>query len=76
MRILLDTNMVLYAVKHRVDIFDQLSDHELMTLSNCVNELEKLSRKKGKDAMHAKIALQLLREKGLKVLKTTKKIFL
>lgn len=61
MQILLDTNFLMLPAQHKVDIYKELAG-ELITLSNCVRELERLAKKKGKSAAQARIALQLARE--------------
>jgi uncharacterized protein len=70
MKILLDTNFLLVPVQFKVDIFSELSG-ELYTTSSCIAELEKLSSTMEKDAAAARVALTLVKEKGVKIIETT-----
>lgn len=61
-----------------IDIFDEISriveeNYELITLSCIVNELKKIIKSKGKDAVAAKIALELIDKKNVKVISTDEK---
>ena len=47
MKILIDTNMLLVPHQFGVDIYEFLKEYEMVTLSSCVDELKKLSRKRG-----------------------------
>lgn len=60
MRILLDTNMLLDAVKFHVDIVSEAQKFgRPFTLNACVSELERISERRNKEAMQAKMALAL-----------------
>ncbi len=74
MKVLLDTNFLLVPVQFKVNIYDELGDHELITLESCINELEKIAEGKGRYAPVAKIALDLIVEKGIKIVATKEKI--
>lgn len=70
MRILLDTNFLLIPAQFKIDVFEELKRFgEPLTISVCVIELKKLSRKKGKPGEHARIALLLLKKKKIKIVK-------
>ncbi|MBI2578798.1 MAG: hypothetical protein HYW26_03745 [Candidatus Aenigmarchaeota archaeon] len=73
MKILLDTNMLLDCTKYRVDFSAQLHGHELITLSSCFNELEKLGKKRGKAGEAARIALIMARAKGVIIVRSAEK---
>lgn len=69
MRILLDTNFLVDLFRFNIDpaeIFDLLPGSEISTLDVVLSELEKIARSRGKDAMHAKIALKFVR--GMRIL--------
>ncbi len=70
MQVLLDTNIVMVPHQFGVDIFEFLKDYTPITLSSCVKELEALSKKKSNDGIAAKVALQLIKEKKVKVFDT------
>lgn len=60
MRILLDTNMLLDAIKFRVDIVDEAHRFgEPFTLSTCISELRKIADSRTKEAAQAKMAINL-----------------
>ena len=62
MRILLDTNIILDAIKFHVDIISEAQKFgEPFTLDICLNELKRIAEK-GKGAIAAKIAMQFARK--------------
>jgi rRNA-processing protein FCF1 len=71
MKILLDTNFLLLPVQFKVDIYEMLKNDDLFTLGLCINEIKRLSEKKSKDGISAKVALKLLNERNVKILETT-----
>jgi rRNA-processing protein FCF1 len=73
MRFLLDTNFLLIPGRFRVDIFRELQRFgrpELFTPDLVVAELERLASGRGRNSGHARLALGLLKKKGVLVLKT------
>ncbi len=69
MHILLDSNMLLYAIKFRVDIVNEARKFgEPFTLNCCINEIKGIAERKGRYATQAKIALQLT--KGLSLVES------
>lgn len=73
MKILLDTNMLLDCVKYRVDFSRELHGHELLTLSSCFNELQKISKKRNKAGGAARIALIMILARGVGVVHSKEK---
>lgn len=71
MRIILDTNFLINCAKFHIDYCEQLRHHQIYTLDAVIAELEKLIKQK--KAKHAKLALQILKSKGVRIIKTTKK---
>ncbi len=59
MKILLDTNFLMLPAQRKVDIYAKLQRNELITTKQCIKELQKIAKGKGKPAMHAKIALEM-----------------
>lgn len=55
----LDTNFLISAVKWKVDFFGQMAEYKLYLVPAVVDELNKLSEGRGKDARDARIALEL-----------------
>ena len=75
-RIILDTNFLTIPYQFNVDIFEEIDrimeeDYELITLNKVVEELKRM--KKGKDAIAAKIGLELIEKKNVKVINTDEK---
>lgn len=70
MKIILDTNFLMMPNQFGIDIFEYLNDCELFTLSACIDELKKLAKGKGKNSKAAKVALELIKEKNVHVIKT------
>jgi len=68
MKVLLDTNFLLYAAKHKVDYSES---GDLFTLSLVVDELDNLKNnaRKIKDRDAAALALKLLKASKVKILK-------
>ena len=75
-KILLDTNMLMGIGMLKVDIFSELERicdfrHEIVVLDSNLEELRGIQeRQSGKHRKAAKLALQLLRHKKVKVLKS------
>jgi len=75
-KIILDTNFLTIPYQFNVDIFEEIDrimeeDYELVTLDKVVEELKRM--KKGKDAVAARIGLELIEKKNIKVIKTDEK---
>ena len=66
MKLLLDTNFLMLPAQHKVDIYSKLKGHEFLTTVQCIKELKKIAKGKGKPAVHAKVALELA-ENNVKV---------
>ena len=73
MKILLDTNMMLVPHQFGVDVFEYLKDYKIITLSSCVDELNALAKKRGEDGKAAKIALELIKQKKIEIVRTKEK---
>ena len=73
MKVLLDTNFLLLPNQFGVDIFRYLEYYDIFTLSSCLDELKKIGRGKGKDGRAAKVALKLIEQNKMKVIKSSEK---
>lgn len=78
-KIILDTNFLLIPAQFKVDIFSEidrimLESYQLCVLDKTIDELNKIisGKQKLKNKNAAKLALQLLKAKRVKVLKTKK----
>ncbi|MFQ6020903.1 MAG: PIN domain-containing protein [Candidatus Aenigmatarchaeota archaeon] len=72
MKIILDANFLVDAVRYKVDIFDQLKGNKLYVLDSIIFELEKITERRTKESTLARIALELIKRKA-KIIKTNKK---
>ena len=74
-RVILDTNFLTLPHQFGIDIFEEIPKMveercELVSLDSVINELEKIREKGGLDGISAKIALNLVEAKGIKILRT------
>lgn len=77
-KIILDTNFLMIPYQFNVDIFEEINrimeeEYELIILDKIIEELEKITKSKGKDAAAAKIALGLIEVKNVKIINTNEK---
>ena len=77
-KIILDTNFLTIPYQFGIDIFEEIDrvvkgNYELTTLDCVVKELKKLKKSRGKEAAAAKVALFLIKEKNVRVIKTGEK---
>jgi rRNA-processing protein FCF1 len=78
MKIILDTNFLIYCAREKLDYFEEISnmineDYELVVPLQVINELDKLKNDKlkkvnGRDKQAADLALQLLDKYQIKTL--------
>lgn len=73
MKIILDTNFLMTAAKFKIDVFSELRGNNLFVLDSVIEELKKISNGRSKHSISAKVALNLIKIKGLKVLESTEK---
>ena len=81
MKIILDTNIILYAAKQKVDLVSSLKERFGQTITLIVPDLVKeelasltTSAKKGADKRAAKLALQIVEFSKLKEMKISKPV--
>ena len=77
-RVILDTNFLIMPYQFGVDIFEDipkvvLEEHEIVTLGGVIRELEHLAKSKGKDSLAARIGLELVTRKGIRVVHAEEK---
>ena len=77
MRVLLDTNFFLLPCQFGVDVFGEIervveSKYKLITISPVVRELRGLARERGKEGRAARVGLELLKKKDIKVIDAKK----
>lgn len=69
MKVILDTNFLMAVSQFKIDVFLQLRGSSIFVTDSIIKELEGFSNGSSKKAMSARMALQLIKTKGLKVLK-------
>ena len=78
-QIILDTNFLLIPAQFRVDIFEEIKriadfKYQLCILDKTIDELKKIQKEqRGKHKLAAKLALDLVKKKKIKIIKTTEK---
>lgn len=75
-KIMLDANFLMIPAQFKVDIFEEIrrimdKPYELITIKPVADELEKIALGKSKDAVAARIALELIDMHNLKVIDAT-----
>ncbi len=73
MKVLLDTNFLIDIVKFRVNLeslYGLTGAHELATLSSVIRELNRLSKQNSRTGGYARVALRLIKELGIEILKS------
>ena len=79
MQIILDTNFLLIPAQFKVDIFSEIEricdfPYKIYILEQSIDELNKIIlEQKGKNKAAAKLALQLIKQKGLNTIGISKK---
>lgn len=72
-KIILDTNFLMIPHQFGVDIFEYLKDCEIETMSPVVTELKRLARKKNDDGIAARIAMKLIKDNKIRIIKSKEK---
>ncbi len=60
---MLDTNFLIDVVRFKVDLdilHDLVGSYELVTFNSVKNEITRISRRKSRDGMHARVALEMI----------------
>ena len=73
MRIILDTNFLIDVIRFKIDLGQIptliLGQCELFTLDSVMDELKKIAKTKARESGYAKIALELIKNKKIRILK-------
>jgi len=77
-KIILDTNFFMIPHQFKIDIFEEIDrimeeEYELITLDKIVEELEKLAKEKTEHAVAARIGLEMIKKRNIKVISTEDK---
>jgi len=78
-RIILDTNFLLIPAQFNIDIFSEIKriadfPYQLCVLDKTIDELKKIQKEqRGKHKRAAKLGLDLIKKKKVKIIKTTSK---
>ncbi len=73
MKIILDTNFVIDAIRFKIDIFSELEGNELFVLDSLENELKIVEKRGTNDSKLASLARRMIGAKDLKTLKSKEK---
>lgn len=73
MNVLIDTNFFIDLLRFKISL-DEISElimekYDLSTLDSVVDELNKISNKKTRDSQYARLALELIENRKIKILK-------
>lgn len=63
MKVAIDTNIFIYAVRFKLDIFSQLAGKGIFTTEPVMHELEKLAKGNSRDAKAAALGLEILKKR-------------
>jgi len=82
-KILLDTNFLLIPSQFNIDIFSEieriiLEKYQIYIIDKTIDELNKIiidKKQKTKDKLAAKLGLQLIKAKNIKIIKTKEDLF-
>lgn len=64
MKIAIDTNIFIYSVRFKLDIFSQLKGNEVCTSEPAMRELEKIGKGNLRDAKAAALGLEILKKQA------------
>lgn len=75
--IIADTNFLLIPAQFKIDVFSEISricdfTYKIYVVDKTIDEIEGIAAGKGKDAMAARLGLQLLKAKDVGIIKTKK----
>ncbi len=70
MKIIFDTSFLVTAIKFKIDFLSELIGNEFFVLDSVIKELKKISKGKKKESIAAKVALELIKLKKIKILKS------
>lgn len=74
MKVILDTNFLIDCIRFKIDIESELMGNEMFVLESIIFEIEKITKRGTKESSLAKLALDYIKRKGLKILKSKEKI--
>jgi len=64
MKIAIDTNIFIYSVRFKLDIFSQQKGNEAFTTEPVMRELEKINKGKSRDAKAAALGLEIIKKRA------------
>jgi rRNA-processing protein FCF1 len=77
--VILDTNFLLVPFQFKINILKELdymieSSHKFVISSVTIDELKKMGAKKGKDAISARLALKIIENNPIDIIKNDRKV--
>ncbi len=73
MKIILDTNFLVDCIRFNIDLEYELAGNDLFVLDSTIFEIEKITKRNSNEASLAKLALNCVKRKDLKILKSKEK---
>jgi rRNA-processing protein FCF1 len=73
MKIILDTNFLIDCLRFNLDIKSELAGNEIFILDDVIFEIEKIAKRKTKEYVLAKLALEFVAKSNIKILKADEK---
>jgi len=73
MKIILDTNFLIDCLRFNVNMKSELAGNEIFVLDAVICEIEKISKRKTKEAVLAKLALGFIATENIKMLQADEK---
>ncbi len=74
-KVILDTSFILDAVKFKIDLDDIMNiinqPYEILIPDAVIHELMQIAKNKGKTGSNAKVALEIIKKKKFKLIKTS-----
>ncbi len=67
-KVVIDTNIWIYAVKNKIDLFKEFLGFDIFITRSIKRELENFCKEKKKECVYAKIALQMIEKMDVEIL--------
>ncbi|OGI12630.1 hypothetical protein A3K64_03430 [Candidatus Micrarchaeota archaeon RBG_16_36_9] len=70
MKIILDTNFLVDFIRFKINFESEFIGNDMFVLDSTIYEIEEITKRKSTEASLAKLALEYVKRKGLKILKS------
>ncbi|MBU5687830.1 MAG: hypothetical protein QW350_03860 [Candidatus Aenigmatarchaeota archaeon] len=73
MKIIFDTNSLIYSIKYKIDIFKEIEKNFQKPIEFCItesilSELETIGKLKKQSSVYARLSIQLIKKNNIKIL--------